>query len=323
MSRCGYLATIGGSSALAGSCLVLVLSAAALNGASREVDLLVAPDLAPTGADVNLTGLHEWPGADDATPAIDQDYGSIDGSLVWGHDWNLIASLGFYELSFARAQPGGGEMTRSRAGYGELELFPRQLGPSGTMLGCDLDMHYADGPGAFSWQRCDGSVVFYIHPQAQAASSWMVELIGTTQRELHLPVVFPGIAYCQLGPRLQWALGFPFSYLSWQPRPDWLISGQVADNSQLGIVYGSGVLRPGVVFSWNDTELRVPQPGERGPALSYEEMALSVQLTLVAGRYGSALAGVGRAMRRILHQPDQTLTLGSAWQSTISGELDF
>lgn len=305
------------------SCLVLVLCAPTLAGASREVGLLVAPDLASDGGDVNLTELHEWPGADHGSPAIDQAYGAIDASVVWDHEWNLIASLGFYELAFAPAQPVSDEATRARLGYDELELFPRHLGSAGTMLGCDLDLQYADGPGSVSWQRCDGSMVLYAHPHAQAASSWMIELIGSTQRELHLPVVFPGIAYCQVGPHLQWSLGFPFSYLDWQPRPDWSITGQVADNSQLIIVYGLGLLRPGLVYSWDTTPLRVPQPGQRGAALAYEEMALGAQLTLVAGPYGSLVAGAGRAMRRILHERDRTLALGSAWQSTASGELDF
>ena len=301
----------------------LIATRAPLAGAAREVDLLVAPDLAPSGGDVNLTQLHEWPSTGDGTPAIDQAYGSIDGSMVWGHDWNLIASLGFYDLWVAPAPSAGADASRMRLGYDELELYPRHLSASGTMLGCDLDLQYAHGAGGFSYQRCDGSVVLFAHPQAQAASSWLFELIGSTQRELHLPVVFPGVAYCRIEPHLSWSLGFPFSYLNWQPRPDWAITGQIADNSMLSIVYGAGLLRPGLFYSWDTTPLRVPQPGGRGPALSFEEMALSAQLTVVAGRYGSLVVGAGRAMRRILHEQNQTIGLGSAWQSTLSGELDF
>ena len=305
------------------ACILLGLGAPALPGASRDVGLLVAPVAAPSGADMNITELHEWPGDDDRTPTIDQTDGSADLSLVPDGAWNAIVSLGFYELSLDPAQPVANDPARSRLGYGELELFPRRFSRSGTVVGCDLDLDYARSSGAFSWQRCDGSVVLFVHLQAQATSSWMVELIATTQRELHLPAAFPGLAYCHLDPHLQWSLGFPFSSLHWQPRPDWTISGQVADNSQLSVVYGSGMLQPGLVASRSTTVLRVSQEGERGDAVSYAETGLTAQLTLIVGRYGSLVAGAGRALLRVLHEPTQNLRLGSAWQSTLGGEFDF
>jgi hypothetical protein len=237
---------------------------------------------------------------------------------------SLVISLGGYDLQLGSSSVAApGEPLPRHLAYGEFETLPRYFSPQGWCLGADIDLVYNHPTGGFSWDHADGSVVLFLHADVTAASSWLYELVYTTQPLYHLPELLPGLAYCLTIPTLKACIGLPFSSIDWTPNRHWEFSGQIANASTVTLAHLDGIWQQALAWTWNPHLLRYPGT-TRGDFLIYEEMSCDASLQ-ASGEWGNAGVSFGRVLSRTLYDETRRTAAhwGPAWESSVQGEIDF